>query len=84
MSGIIDNRRALVTEGQVEALILERDDARTKLATLVAALGNDPPCGNCEIGHPLQDGVHIPTQRLGMIPPTPCLRAALRAARGEP
>ena len=31
-----------------------------------------PKCGLCEAGYPIVDGNHIPTQRLGMIPVTPC------------
>lgn len=29
-------------------------------------------CGCCAVGFPLQNGWHIPTQRLGMIPATKC------------
>jgi len=48
-----------------------------------------PPatCGNCEIGFPLnEDGMHYGTQRLGMIPLTPCSArtpAAGTAPKGE-
>lgn len=33
-------------------------------------------CSLCEAGFPLQNGMHIPTQALGMIPVTPCENAA--------
>ena len=29
-------------------------------------------CGNCDIGFRRVDGIHIGSQRLGMIPDTPC------------
>lgn len=38
-------------------------------------------CGNCDRGFRRVNGVHIGSQRLGMIPETPCDRVF--AARGE-
>ena len=29
-------------------------------------------CQLCTIGFPVEEGMHLPTQKLGMIPPTPC------------
>jgi hypothetical protein len=31
-------------------------------------------CGNCKVGHRRIAGIHVPTQRKGMIPATPCDR----------
>ena len=31
-------------------------------------------CGNCDVGFRRVDGIHIGSQRLGMIPNTPCER----------
>jgi hypothetical protein len=39
-----------------------------------AATAGRVTCGNCERGFRRIDGIHIPSQRLGMIPNTPCDR----------
>ena len=33
-------------------------------------------CGHCDLGHRRLCGIHIPTQRKGMIPAAPCRRVA--------
>jgi hypothetical protein len=39
-------------------------------------------CGNCDVGFRRINGVHIGSQRLGMIPDTPCTRVfAARAGQ---
>lgn len=69
-------------------------EVKAKLDALLAAclntdalVGYGSACRLCDSGHPKINGSHIPTQRLGMIPVTPCkldaLWAAIRAAKGE-
>jgi len=41
-------------------------------------------CGNCEIGHPVDEkGNHYPTQRLGMIPVSKCKRISNKEQRKD-
>lgn len=35
-----------------------------------------PNCRLCDLGHPIIDGIHVPTQSHGMIPPQRCKRVA--------
>ena len=46
-----------------------------------AATAGLAQCGNCAVGFRRVDGIHIASQRLGMIPDVPCDRVF--ATRGE-
>ena len=40
-------------------------------------------CGNCEVGFRRVGGIHIGSQRLGMIPDTSCQRVFAKRGEGE-
>jgi hypothetical protein len=50
--------------------VLASENERSSAFAVVS--GSGLRCKCCAVGFPLEDGWHIPTQRLGMIPPTKC------------